>query len=160
MKFRIVVLLALILLTGIFTPKPENTTDPEHPFAKHLTSLYVEYLDAAKQGDVQSVSDKVIATYFDIFSEISPELLKTLCESELDPRVAHFIKVDANGNTARIVYMKDIEDKLNWQAVVFKLDSGRWKIARIVRYAKDKDSEEDTLALLLEDTKSLNLVAD
>ncbi len=152
MKLRIVFLLALILLSGIITTKPEDTSDPDHPFAKHLTSLYTEYLDAAKKGDVLSAVDKMISEYSNISSNITPQTLKSMCDGELDPRESHFIKVDTKDDMARVVYMKDIEYTTNWQVVVFKLESGRWKISRIVRHEKNKDSEDDILALLLKDT--------
>ena len=152
MVLRVIFLLALLFFSGLIFPKPEDTSDPEHPFAKHLTSLYTGYLDAARQGDVASAMDKTTDQYQEAFSNITPEFLKSMCEGDLDPRESHFIKVDANRNTARIIFTKDADDKTSWQAVIFKLQSSRWKIAGILRYGMGKDSVEDILALLLEDT--------
>jgi hypothetical protein len=152
MKLRIVFLLVLLFFSGIIFPTPEDTSDPDHPFAKHLASLYADYLDAARQGDVSSAMGRTTAEYQDAFSNITPELLKSMCGAELDPRESHFIKVDAGRNTARVIFTKDADDMIIWQAVIFKLESGRWKIAGIAKYGRDKDSGEDTLALLLKDT--------
>ncbi len=154
MKLRILLIIALLMLSGITAPSPENTTDPEHPFAKHLASLYIKYLDAAKEGDVSYALDKMTAEYSGVSSFITPELLKGMSADELDPRESQFVKVDASKNTARLVYYKEWSDLKVWQAVVFKLESNKWKIAKIVKYGRDMDSEEDGLAELLKDTDS------
>ena len=157
MRLRILLILALLMLSGITAPSPENTTDPEHPFAKHLASLYIKYLNAAKEGDVSSALDKMISEYAAMSSVITPELLKGMSADELDPLTAQFVKVDASKNIARLFYQKIGQDLKIWQAIVFKLESDKWKIAKIVRYSRDMESEEDGLAILLEDTNTFFL---
>lgn len=120
MKLRFVLLFALLLLSGIAIPALENTTDPEHPFAKHITSIYIRYLDALMEEDVVSALDKMIAKYSDMSTVITHELKKDMSANELDPLESRFIQVDTAKNTARIIYTKDIEDIKSWQAVIFK----------------------------------------
>lgn len=110
-----------------------------------------------------SAMDKMTAKHSQMFSNITPELLKRMCEGELDPRDSSFIKVETDNDTARVIYMKEVEHLTNWQAVFFKLEYGRWKIANIaniVRYKNDNDSEEDILALLIGNTKSFERAFD
>lgn len=155
MKLRIILILAILMLSGITNlPSPESTTEKEHPFAKHLASIYFKYLKSAKEGDVSSALSYMIEEYASMSAVITPELLKGMSSDELDPKESIFIKVDASKNTARLIYHKTDEVLKSWQAVIFKLESEKWKIAKIVKYGKNLNSEEDVFTKLIDDTNS------
>gem|GEM_PF-6215309 len=90
MELRVIFLLALLFFSGLIFPKPEDTSDPEHPFAKHLTSLYTGYLDAARQGDVASAMDKTTDQYQEAFSNIPPNFSK-VCVRETSTPASHIL---------------------------------------------------------------------
>ncbi|MCX8030671.1 MAG: hypothetical protein N3A59_03700 [Thermodesulfovibrionales bacterium] len=153
MKLRVFFIMTILMFFGITSlPSPENTDDKEHPFSQHLISIYSKYLKFVREGDVSSALSYMIAEYAQMNNLITADLLKEMSADELDPQESVFVRVDASQDISRLVYYKADKDYKSWQAIVFKLESGKWKIAKIIKYGTNIESEEDVLKSLISDT--------
>lgn len=130
---------------------PEKTTSQAHPFAKQLEGIYLKYLEAARKGDVKATLALMSAEYAKMADQVSPAMLKGMSADELDPKEAQFVGVDvsANKQTARSVYQKLGKDRKEWSAVVFKNESGQWKIAKVFKQGVSGAEKQDGLKELL-----------
>jgi len=57
MQQLIIVLLALMIWVspGVSGAAPEKITDPQHPLARELTTIYKNYLAVARQGNLTAI---------------------------------------------------------------------------------------------------------
>ncbi len=140
----------------VLAQTPEKTTNPQHPFAKQLETIYLKYLESARRGDVSATLQVMTSEYAQMAKQITPELLKGMSTDDLDPRQSQFIRIDVSKkkNMARAIYQKLSPERKDWTAILFKNESGAWKIAKIVRQGRTGSETGDGLQELLNDTNS------
>jgi len=73
---------------------------------------------------------------------------------DLDPRNSQFVGVDvaAGKNSARALYQKLGAAKKEWAAVVFRNESGNWKIAKLFKRAVSGTESSDGLQELIKES--------
>lgn len=146
----LVVVLFTIALNQLATAS--DNKESKNALATELEQLYLKYLDAARKGDVKAVLATMTSEMSARAAAITPELVKGMSSSELDPRQAKFIQFDMEKKTARLVYQQIEKQIKTAQAVVFKSEQDQWKIAKVFTSRTDGSTEKDVLKEVLNDS--------
>jgi hypothetical protein len=156
MQQLIIVLLALMIWVspGVSGAAPEKITDPQHPLARELTTIYKNYLAVARQGNLTAILPYMTDDLVKRAPEVTTEMLRVMAATELDPRQAQFVQVDATPQTARLVYQQLALEAKVYQAIIFKRERAAWKIAKVNSVGKYGSIKDDGLKELLRDTNS------
>jgi len=154
LRLACVLVLALLLLPAsvAVAQGPRETTNARDDMVQRLQATYLDYRKAALRGDVEAVLPYLTREVAQKSAGMPPPLLKAMSESELDPHQAEFVRLDATGSAARLVYRKIGSEQRQWQAVLFEREDGAWKIERIAQVARSGPEVADGLDQLLQET--------
>lgn len=129
-SFVLTLTLLLAVATNAFCVEPADTTDRNHPFVKHLEMLNLNYVNAAKEGDLETWLSLKVNNEADKLRnnpQVTPALLKQLSGQMPDYRKFDFKEVKVNGNAARVLYVNKQDGALKFSGDFFIKEGDDWK---------------------------------
>jgi hypothetical protein len=138
--------LAILAAVSSQAATPAATTDPEHPFARELVSIYEAHYDVALRGDV-AAARRMAAARPEALDAGSLErlpgwlvdllgrwLLKLAAVLMQDPQTAQFVAVDVaeSRDASRLIYLEPKGTRNRFFAAIFMQRNGAWFVVRTV----------------------------
>lgn len=156
-RFVLTLTLLLAVATSAFCVEPTDTKDKNNEFVKHVEMLNLKYVNAAKEGNLEtwlSLKVKKEADPLRDNPQVTPALLKQLSGQILDLRKLDFKEVKVNGDVARFLYSNEKEGSITYSGSFFVKEGGEWKYMEGIEstYAGDlaKNPEEALKEFLAE----------
>lgn len=116
----IITVIFLLSAIDVIAQTQKASNDSKPTLAVELEQLYIKYLDSARKGDVKAVLALMTSDMAEMAAAITPDLVKGMSSTELDPRQVKFVRIDVVKSSARLVYQHNEKETKTAQAVVFK----------------------------------------
>lgn len=143
-----VVGLSTLCLSAPAADSPRTVKNHAEAFASELESVYRRYLNAGRAGDVARFRAATTAQVQKDMATVTPQIVRGLTQDALEPNRDSFVRADLLKERARLIYSKDLPDRVTWQGVAFSKERGEWRISAVVETIDPKNMPPEVRKML------------